>query len=94
MMKLQEFLQSVQNGLGLDSLRDADEVVRVVVGALKAALPADRAAAIADALPEELSQGWDEVAPISEDISDRTEMELEFEETAPQREQVPTITQG
>jgi uncharacterized protein (DUF2267 family) len=94
-MKVEEFLDIVREGLGLDDLKEADKVVRVVVGALKATLPEDRAASIADALPDGLAAGWEDVAPLPEDMLERAELYLEEdEEPRPPREQIPTITQG
>jgi uncharacterized protein (DUF2267 family) len=94
-MKLDEFLLIVKNGLGLDSLREADRVVRVVVGALKSSLPEDGARAIAEALPEELSSGWEEVPPLPEDILEREDLYLEGDDEPQQvREEYPTITDG
>lgn len=94
-MKVEEFLGIVREGLGLDDLKEADEVVRVVVGALKATLPEDKAAAIADALPEGLAAGWEDVAPLPEDILERAGLYLEEDdEPRLEPEQIPTITRG
>ena len=94
-MKLDEFLLIVKNGLGLDSLREADTVVRVVVGALKVSLPEEKAWAIAEALPEELSAGWEEVPPLPEDILEREDLYLEGDdETQVAKEEYPSITHG
>ena len=79
-MKVEEFLGIIAQGLGLEDLTEADRVVRVVVGALKATLPEDRANTIAGALPEGLSAGWEDVAPLPEAILDRAEFFLEDEE--------------
>jgi len=92
-MKLDEFLEMVREGLGLKNLKEADKVVRVVVSALKANLPEDKEAIIADALPGELSSGWEEVEPLPPDIADRAEMSLEME-THPVKPETPTITDG
>ena len=92
-MKLDDFLEQVREGLGLKNLKEADKVVRVVVGALKANLSADKEAIISEALPGELSSGWEEVAPLSPDIADRAEMSLEME-TSPVKHETPTITDG
>ena len=37
-MKVEDFLEAVREGLQAESIQDADRVVRVVVGALKACL--------------------------------------------------------
>jgi uncharacterized protein (DUF2267 family) len=92
-MKLEDFLEMVREGLGLKNLKEADKVVRVVVGVLKANLPEDKEAIIAEALPGELSSGWEEVEPLSSDIADRAEMSLEME-TPPVKPETPTITDG
>jgi uncharacterized protein (DUF2267 family) len=92
-MKLDDFLEMVREGLGLKNLREADKVVRVVVGTLKANLPEDKEAIIAEALPGELSSGWEEVEPLSPDIADRAEMSIEME-TPPVEHGTPTITDG
>lgn len=93
-MKLESFLGIVKEGLGLESLKEADRVVRVVVGALKSTLPEDKASAIAEALPEELSTGWESVAPLLEDFLERAEMFLEEGEIPEEKPQYPTITDG
>ena len=92
-MKVDAFLEMVREGLSLNSLGEADRVVRVVVGALKANLPEDKEKVISEALPGELSAGWEDVTPLWEDIADRAETELESEPSPPSHE-VPTITAG
>ena len=92
-MKLDDFLEQVRESLGLKNLREADRVVRVVVGALKANLAEDKETIISEALPGELSAGWEEVEPLSPDIADRAEMSLEME-TPPVKHETPTITDG
>lgn len=94
-MKLNEFLTIIKNGLDLENLREADNVVRVVVGALKATLPQEKAAAIAEALPVELCAGWEEVPQLPEDILEREDFFLEGnDEPSMPREEYPTITHG
>jgi uncharacterized protein (DUF2267 family) len=93
-MKLEDFLGVVKEGLGLDNLREADRVVRVVVGALKSTLPEEKARAIAEALPEELSTGWESVLPLPEEFLERAEMFLEEGERPEEKPQYPTITDG
>jgi len=92
-MKLDDFLEQVREGLGLKNLKEADKVVRVVVGALKVNLPEDKEAIISEALPGELSSGWEEVEPLGPDIADRAEMSLEMD-TPPVKHETPTITDG
>ncbi len=92
-MKLDVFLAMVREGLDLKDLREADRVVRVVVGALKLSLPEDKERIISEALPEELSAGWETVEPLEEDVADRAEMSLELEPPR-ERHEVPTITDG
>jgi uncharacterized protein (DUF2267 family) len=92
-MKLEAFFEMVREGLGLKNLKEADKVVRVVVGALKASLPEDKERIISSALPGELSSGWEEVEPLSPDIADRAEMSIEME-TPPVKYETPTITDG
>lgn len=91
-MRLAEFLEMVREGLGLESIQEADRVVRVVVAALKENLPEDKEKIISDALPGELSDGWEDVAPLS-DITDRTEMSIEMEAPG-EKHETPTITDG
>jgi uncharacterized protein (DUF2267 family) len=93
-MKLEEFLGAVKEGLELDSLREADRVVRVVVGAIKAALPDDKERIISILLPPELSAGWEQVPQLPEETFERAEMFLEEGEPAEQREEPPSITCG
>ncbi len=93
-MEVEEFLGVVAEGLGVQDLKEADRVVRVVVGALKATLPGERANLISEALPSGLASGWEDVAPLSEDILERAEFYLEEEEPAVEHEQYPSITQG
>jgi uncharacterized protein (DUF2267 family) len=92
-MKLEAFFEMVREGLGLKNLKEADQVVRVVVGALKASLPEDKERIISSALPGELSIGWEDVVPLSQDIADRSEMSLEME-TPGDMHETPTITDG
>jgi uncharacterized protein (DUF2267 family) len=93
-VKMEDFLEAIRESLGLASRREADKVVRVVVATLKSSLPEDKARTISSALPEELSEGWDEVQPLQTGIIDQGEMYLEYEEGRPEREDRPTITQG
>ncbi len=93
-MKLEDFLKAVKEGLGLESLREADRVVRAVVGALKALLPEEKARIIAEALPEELSAGFESVEPLPEDVIERVELYMEEGEPVPEKPGYPTITHG
>jgi len=94
-MNLKDFLSMVKDGLDLASLDEADRVVRVVVGALKLALPEGNEEVIASVLPTELSAGWEEVAPMPEETLERLDIYLEEgDESRVEREETPSITDG
>ena len=92
-MKVVDYLEVIRDELGLESLEEADRVVRAVVGALKLTLPDDKEKVISEALPGELSEGWENVEALSGGSADRTEMEIEIE-GPPVRHDTPTITPG
>lgn len=92
-VKMDDFLEKVREGLDLKDLKEADRVVRVVVGALKSGLPEDRELAISSALPGELGAGWEEVEPMTPDIAEMAELVLEME-APPVEHDAPTITDG
>lgn len=92
-MKVEEFLEAVREGLQAESIKDADRIVRVVVGALKALLPEEETA-IGRMLPGELGTGWEQVEPLPLDHIEREDLYLE--EGPPEREpsECPPITAG
>ena len=92
-MKLEDYLEIIREELGLDSIKEADRVVRVVVGALKLTLPDDKEKVIAEVLPDALAEGWENVEALSQGSADRTEMEIEIEGPGVQHD-TPTITPG
>jgi len=83
-MKVEEFLEAVREGLQADSIKDADKIVRIVAGALKAVLPQDAETALGRLLPDELKAGWEQVEPLPEGLSEREDLYLE--EGPPERE--------
>ena len=48
-MTVKEFLETVRKGLEADNIQDADKVVRVVAGALKAGMPQEAQTALEEA---------------------------------------------
>jgi uncharacterized protein (DUF2267 family) len=93
-MNRKEFLSRVKEEAGLDTLAQADQAVRVVVGILKTLLPQDLAAKVAEKLPQDLRAGWEIVAPYPADILEREDIYyfegVDTEESKPD----PTITEG
>jgi uncharacterized protein (DUF2267 family) len=88
-----ELLTKVRDEAGLQSLRQADSAVRVIVGVLKNTLPEDIAREVESSLPEDLRQGWRMVEPYPADILEREDMY--FEGTGGEESgQAPTITDG
>lgn len=92
-MDRREMLELIRDEAELQSLKQADIVVRIVVGGLKTLLPEELAAQVEANLPEDLRAGWQAVEPYPSDILEREEMFFEGVEDV--REQsVPTITDG
>jgi hypothetical protein len=93
-MKVEEVLAMVKEGLQADSIEDADRIVRIVAGALKAAVPHDTETAIGRLLPEDLKAGWEQVEPLPEEHFERED--LYMEEGPPEREPAacPPINAG
>lgn len=92
-MLREEFLRKVKEAAGLESVRQADAVVRAVVAVLKAGLPPEQAEMIAASLPEDLRLGWEMVDSYPADILEREDIYYEGSEGEEQK-QAPTITQG
>jgi len=76
-MTVKEFLETVRAGLEADNIADADKVVRIVAGALKAGLPRDAQTALGRLLPEDMGSAWEEVEPQPRDHIEREDMYLE-----------------
>ncbi len=92
-MDRKELLTKIKEEAGLESLKQADSAVRVIVGLLKTMLREDVAAKVEESLPEDLRRGWRIVEPYPADILEREDMY--FEGTGGQEpEQAPTITHG
>lgn len=92
-MDRKELLTKVREEAGLESLRQADGAVRVIVGILKTLLAEDVAAKVEECLPEDLRRGWRMVEPFPADILEREDIYFEGsggEEAAQQA----TITNG
>lgn len=66
-MTVQEFLETVRQGLKQDNIQQADAVVRIVAGALKAGLPEEAESALGRLLPEDMSSAWRDIQPIAPD---------------------------
>ncbi len=92
-MDRRAFLTKVMEEAHLDNLRQADFATRVVVGVLKSLVPDDLAEQIASLLPEDLREGWVQVAPYPADILEREDLYFEGEGTEPTSVDI-TITQG
>ena len=92
-MDRKELLSKVKEEAELQSLKQADGAVRVIVGVLKTLLPEDVAQKVEESLPEDLRRGWKMVDPFPADILEREDMYFEGtggEEAAEQA----TITNG
>ena len=76
-MRVKDFLESVREGLEADNIQDADKVVRIVAGALKAGLPHDAQTALGRLLPEDMGSAWEEVEAVPRDHIEREDMYLE-----------------
>ncbi len=92
-MDRRELLTKVKEEANLDSLRQADQAVRVVVGVLKSLLPEEVSNKIAEILPEDLRAGWEIVAPYPQDILEREDIYFEGSEGEGEKP-APTITHG
>mgnify|MGYP005858109353 CR=1 FL=1 len=91
-MDRKELLTRVKEEAGLQSLRQADGAVRVIVGILKAILSADLARAVEESLPEDLRRGWRTVDAYPADILERED--IYYEGAGEEEKGQPTITQG
>jgi uncharacterized protein (DUF2267 family) len=76
-MTVKEFLETVRKGLEADNIQDADKVVRVVAGALKAGMPQEAQTALGRLLPEDMGSAWEEVDAVPRDHIEREDMYLE-----------------
>ncbi len=92
-MDRKELLVKVREEAGLESLKQADCAVRVIVGILKTLLSDDVAKEVEGSLPEDLRQGWRIVEPFPADILEREDMYFEGTEGEETRQQT-TITNG
>ncbi len=92
-MEIKAYLTRVMEDAHLDNLRQADSASRVVIGMLKAVLPADLVDRIASFLPESLRSGWEGVVAYPSDILEREDFYFEGEGTESIQVEA-TITQG
>jgi len=92
-MKVEDFLEAVREGLQAESIQDADRVVRVVVGALKAMLPEEETA-IGRLLHDELEAGWRQVEPLAMDHLEQEDMYLEEGPVGREASESTSITAG
>jgi len=92
-MDRKELLIKVREEAGLQSLKQADSAVRVIVSLLKTLLPGDVAQKVEESLPDDLRQGWRIVEPFPADILEREDMYFEGTEGEEARQQT-TITNG
>lgn len=76
-MTVKEFLETVREGLEADNIQDADKVVRIVAGALKAGLPQEAQTALGRLLPEDMGSAWEDVDAVLRDHIEREDMYLE-----------------
>ena len=76
-MTVKEFLETVRVGLEADNIQDADKVVRIVVGALKAGMPEDAQSALGRLLPEDMGEAWEDVDVLPRDHLERVDLYLE-----------------
>jgi len=92
-MDRKELLTKVKEEAELESLKQADGAVRVIVGVLKTILPENIAREVEDSLPQDLREGWKVVEPFPADILEREDIYFEGMETEETRP-TPTITHG
>ena len=92
-MDRKELLTKVKEEAGLESLKQADSAVRVIVGLLKTMLQEDVARKIEESLPEDLGRGWRVVEPYPADILEREDIYFEGS-GGDEAAQAPTITNG
>ncbi len=92
-MNRKQFLSKVRDEAGLDSIKQADRAVTVVVGVLKTLLPEDVAERVAGFLPEDLRLGWESVPEFPADIFEREDMYFEGV-SGPEIESGPPVTEG
>ena len=92
-MDRKELLTKVKAEAGLQSLKQADSAVRVIVGILKTVLSQSVAREVEESLPADLREGWRMVEAYPADILEREDLYYEGVETGAERE-TPTITQG
>jgi uncharacterized protein (DUF2267 family) len=92
-MDRKELLTKVKEEAGMESLKQADSAVRVVVGVLKTILSENVAREVEESLPQDLREGWKVVEPFPTDILERQDMYFEGMQ-AEEASQTPTITHG
>jgi uncharacterized protein (DUF2267 family) len=76
-MDRKELLTRIKDEVGLDSMKQADNAVRVIVGLLKTMLAEDVARMVEESLPEDLRRGWRMVDPYPADILEREDIYFE-----------------
>jgi uncharacterized protein (DUF2267 family) len=92
-MDRKELLTKVRDEAELESLKQADSAVRVIVGLLKTMLREDVAGMVEESLPEDLRRGWRVVEPYPADILEREDIYFEGS-GVDEAVQAPTITDG
>lgn len=92
-MDRKQLLAKVKEDAGLESLKQADSAVRVIVGILKTLLDEEVAGKVEASLPRDLRLGWKMVEPFPEDILERADIYF-GESGGSESEPPPTITNG
>jgi uncharacterized protein (DUF2267 family) len=92
-MDRKELLTRVKEEAGLQSIKQADGAVRVIVGILKTILSPNLAVEVERSLPEDLRAGWRMVEAYPADILEREDLYYEGFEIEGESE-IPTITHG
>ncbi len=77
-----EFLLEVQRRAGLDSLKEADRISRIIIGLIKARIPAHVSELIAQSVPRGLAKGWTMIA-LPEEAIELQDLMSELEEEPP-----------
>lgn len=71
---VKQFLLTVRKSLEAENIREADRVVEVVEGALRAGLPKEERSALVWMPPAEMSTAWKGVEPIPSEYFERESM--------------------
>jgi uncharacterized protein (DUF2267 family) len=79
-----EFLKNVMQLAGLKSIAQADRVSQVVIGLIKERIGPELSEKIAEAVPEDLAQGWRTIA-LPAEAMEVQEMMFEVEEVGEER---------